>query len=104
MGVTQRKCVVEAGKELAEVVRRKHGWSSSTQIECAYFCKIILTDRALGLCYDGADEGLLISVSRGVFVKGAVGADPMTEGDMNVDNQKIKSEARSVENKLNRHG
>lgn len=57
---------------------------------------MMLADTGLGLLYDSPDKGLLIGVAGSVFVKGAVGADPMTEGDVNVDNQKMKTVTLSV--------
>ena len=66
----------------------EHRWSTSTKIECAdsvdhktVGCRYLCFREQ---CFDKPPD---ISVAGGMFVKGAVRTDPMTKGDVNVDDQ-----------------
>ena len=68
--------------------RGEHRWSTSTKIECADSVGYkIVGYRYLCFreqCFDKPPD---ISVAGGMFVKGAVRTDPMTKGNVNVDDQ-----------------
>ncbi len=89
VGVFQGKDVVQAFKKLGEVARGKHRGGAAAEVEggdgvvgFAAGCGCCFS-----LCEDGADEGAFVCFARGVFVERAVGADPVAERNVDVDDQ-----------------
>ena len=81
---------MQALEEFGEVTGRQHRRGSSTQIEGGDIGKTKLSACTSGLFDDRLDKGLLIGTPWSVLIEGAVRADPMAEGDVNVDNQGAK--------------
>ena len=90
MGVLQREGIMQAVEEFGEVTGRKHRRCSSTQIEGGDIGKTMVSACTSGLFDDRLDKGLLIGASWSVLIEGAIRADPVAEGDVNVDNQWTK--------------
>ena len=87
---------MQAFKEFGEVPRGEHGRGASTEVEGGDCAGVQRRRYGFSFSKNGLDKGALVGVTGGVFVKRTVGADPVAKGDMNIDNQKLKTETLRV--------
>ena len=79
---------MQCGKQAAEVFWRQHAGSAAAEIEGSGFGGG-LRDSVAGFPGERVDEAADRSGARGVLVERAIRADPVAEGDMEVEQQGV---------------
>jgi len=74
----------EAGEETLEVGGGEHGGGAAAEVDCFEGREGFLRIEA-GFGEEGIDKGTEVGFAGGVFVEGAVGADAVAEGDVEVE-------------------
>lgn len=92
MCIFQRECRVETFKELCQVCWREHGRGAAAKVESGDFGMICQPKVSSMLCFgeNGVQERAYIGVTGSVLVEGAVRADPVAKGDVDVKNQDLE--------------
>jgi hypothetical protein len=77
------KVRVEASEESSQVSWREHGGSASTEVDCFKGSEILLGEE-LGFRDESLNERAKVGFARSMLVKRAVGADTVTEGNVEI--------------------
>ena len=77
------KVRVEASEESSQVSRREHGGSASTEVDC-FEGSEVLPGEELGFRDESLNERAEVGFARSMLVERAVGADAVTEGNVEI--------------------
>ena len=84
----------EAGEEPGEVGGREHRGGPATEVDGFDRGKVFLCGEA-GFGEEGVDESAKVGFAGGVFVEGAIGADAVAKGDVEVEMHSLNAERRT---------
>ncbi len=96
VGLAEVECLIEPREKVFQVSWRQHRWRAATEIECRDRLgrdRFGITRAVFCFCDDSVDERADIRIARCVFVKGTIGADPMTKRDVEVKNQDSRDQS-----------